>query len=181
MQVFIYKLTMRDFIKRKLNERLNRKLLSESLRIPEPVELIGDEDSYRNINYNDIELIDMGNDGVDLIYIGVKLPNEKELNRGIVLDVKLVNDLYLVINLLMDFNLQGKGLGSKIYEKFIYEFGHAFSSFEKRANQEQIPAIWNKLKNNPNFEVYESSIGELCVLKSNEDKADIIQRFNELT
>jgi len=169
---------MKEFIKKRLNENL---FLFESLRVPEPIELVGDENSYKNVNSNDIELVDMGNNGQDLIFIGIKLPNEKEINRGIVLDIKLVNDLYLVINLLMDFSLQGKGLGYKIYEKFINDFGHAFSSFDKRANQEQIPAIWNKLKHNPNFEVYESGIGMLCVLKTNEDKAAIIDRFNQLT
>jgi hypothetical protein len=171
---------MKEFIKRKLNESLKKEILKESLRTPKPVELIGDEESYRNINYNDIELIDLDNDGIDLIFIGIKLPNEKQVNEGIVLDVKLVNDLYLIINILMDFNLQGKGLGYKIYEKFIYEFGHAFSSYEKRANQEQIPSIWNKLKQNSSFEVYDSKVGQLCVLKTNEDKSEIIQKFKEL-
>ena len=82
---------------------------------------------------------------------------------------------------LLDFNLQRKGLGYKIHLKFINEFGNAFIRYDKVVNDEEMPRIWEKLKNEPNLEIYESKIGKLCVLKSNPVKDAVISSFNSLT
>lgn len=166
---------MKDFIMKKLRE---------SLRVPNDVELIGTEDDYKNINFNDIEIID-GPESNGIYHLYVKLPNEPEINEGIVLDIDLIgsgeDSLYLILNILLDFNLQRKGLGYKIHLKFINEFGNAFIRYDKVVNDEEMPRIWEKLKREPNFEVYESEIGKLCVLKTNPVKDDVIARFNSLT
>jgi len=160
--------------------------LRESLRVPDEVELVGNENDYKNINFNDIEIID-GPETNGIYHLYVKLPNEPEINNGIVLDVKFVGDegeqdaLYLLLNLLLDFNLQRKGLGYKIHLKFINDFGNAFIRYDKVVNDEELPRIWEKLKREPNFEVYESEIGKLCVLKSNPVKDEVIARFKSLT
>jgi len=153
-----------------------KKLLRESLRIPSDIELDNNYD-YRSINYMDLELIEVGSYGDDIIYLGVKLPNEPTSNDGIVLDIKTEDGLYMIINILMAYNLQGLGLGYKIYKKFIEEFGHAFSNFSKRVNDKEVVAIWGKLENEPDFETYKTSNGELCVFASNPDKELIINKF----
>ena len=166
---------MKDFITKKLRE---------SLRVPNDIELIGTEDDYKNINFNDIEIID-GPESNGIYHLYVKLPNEPEINEGIILDIDLIgggeDSLYLILNILLDFKLQRKGLGYKIHLKFINEFGNAFIRYDKVVNDEEIPRIWEKLKKEPNFEVYESEIGKLCVLKSNPVKNEVIAKFNSLT
>ncbi len=166
---------MKDFITKKLRE---------SLRVPNDIELIGTEDDYKNINFNDIEIID-GPESNGIYHLYVKLPNEPEINEGIILDIDLIgggeDSLYLILNILLDFKLQRKGLGYKIHLKFINEFGNAFIRYDKVVNDEEMPRIWEKLKKEPNFEVYESEIGKLCVLKSNPVKNEVIAKFNSLT
>lgn len=160
----------------KINEY---KLYLEHLRVPQFVEL-DDSINYKEIDYNDIHLIDLGGDDINTAHLGVQLPHENKPNKGIVLDIRIIQDLYL-INLLIDHNLQNKGIGYKIYKKFISEFGHVYSSYDKRVNREEVDSIWKKLQNEKLFDVHTTKHGQICILRSNPDKIEILNNFNALS
>lgn len=159
-----------------------KKIYETVVRVPETIELQTGID-YKNINWSDLEIVDLDGNGNDVAYLGVHIPNENnKYNKGIIVDIKVVYDGLYLIDILMDINLQGFGLGYKIYKKIISEFGHIFSLYSKRVNDDAIPKIWSKLKNDNMFEVHSNNLGEICILKSlsDIDKQELLNKFNNI-
>jgi hypothetical protein len=153
--------------------------LLENVRIPQEVELkFGVK--YKNINWNDLNLINVGVYG-DTVFYGIQIPGENnKYNKGIIVDLKNEDELNR-IDIMMDFNLQGLGLGYKIYKKIIEQTGHIYSLFNKRVNDDAIPKIWEKLKNDSDIEVHSNKDGEIAIWKNmndNELKNNLISKIN---
>lgn len=133
---------------------------------------------YRNINYNNIELIELGDDGGSIINLGVKFPNEQSINDGVAFDVQIINDELYHPHIHISKNLQGQGIGFKVMEKFIHEFGHMYITEARTLNKDQMPKIINKLENSNYIETYKTkSGGKLFILKNNPDKEYLISKY----
>lgn len=139
--------------------------LNENLRLPEEVDLKGSV-NYKNIKWNDLKLIELDSNNINYIYLGIQIPGENnKYNKGIIVDLKRVNNIFNQIDILMDINIQGQGLGYQIYKRIIYEFGNIYSPFNKRVNDDAIPHFWNKLKKDKDIEVYSNDVAEIAIWK----------------
>lgn len=131
---------------------------------------------YSNINIDNINLVVIDDDGHNIIHIGVSIDNE--LEEGIVIDVQIIQDIYYQLHTTIHENLKKQGLASKIYKKFISEFGNIYSSNGRRMNP-IINKILDKFKNNSEYTYLENNKKDvLIVLNTNPDKDKLIEGFN---
>ncbi len=69
--------------------------------------------------------------------------------------------------------LQGLGLGYKIYKALIADLGHLYSGKGRRMNP-NITKIWEKLKTDSSISCISNVNGDLCMKKDNPDADDLI-------
>jgi hypothetical protein len=159
-----------------------RKQLRENLRIPSEYNKVlsdSDKDLIKHIPYNEIELNQVDDNGKDIINLSIGL-KDVNVDDSIVLDIQLIKDeLYLILNLLIDYKLQNLGLGYKIIKQFIEEFGHGYFSNDKIVNDVQIPRIIVKLKSESDF--VENDNGIIIIKKNNQNKEELINIFNSIS
>lgn len=149
------------------------KLSIPTLRLAKPVE----HKDYSNINWNDIKLEQIDDNGRNIINLGVYI--DDTLEEGIALDVQLVGD-YFQLHPTIHENLQGQGLGFKIYKKFIHEFGNIYSAKGRRLNPSIIKLL-NKFKNNKEYTFLQNDRNDiLIILNTNPDKNRLIKIFNNI-
>lgn len=145
------------------------KLSIPTLRLAKPVE----HKDYSNINWNDIKLEQIDDNGHNIINLGVYIDNT--LEEGIALDVQLVGD-YFQLHPTIHENLQGQGLGFKIYKKFIHEFGNIYSAKGRRLNPIIIKLL-NKFKNGDEYTYLDKNGSILIILKANPDHDELVESF----
>lgn len=145
-----------------------------TLRIPTPVETPA---NLKDIDWKDLKIVEEGDNGNNIINLGIQLPGEDKPNEGAVLDIQLVNDELYQPHIFLSDALQGAGLGYKIYLKFIHEFGHIYSGDGRRQNKTQIPAIFDKLKADGNIEAHRLPHGYLFILKDNPDRNYLVNKY----
>ena len=108
-----------------------------------------------NIDFNEGKLTTNGGEQLILTIDGTEIPSEYVdlvvFFMGNELNGKHFKSLNLHISLAEE--IQGIGLGTKIYTKMVYEFGSLYSWGETRTNDEHIGKIYQKLNNDPNIEV----------------------------
>lgn len=134
------------------------------------------KDYLKNISYKDLTLNDGPESGgeVKLLISTPKVNIEKYVELNLEGTRLGLNQIHIFLNP----EIQGLGLGEKIYKRVIEEFGYIYSGKGRQQNQTQIPKIWNKLKNDPNIEVFENALGMLAVLKGSFDwKDEILDQF----
>jgi len=153
--------TINEF-KNKLNEEFH---LFPGLRLPD--ETVEYKD-YKNINWKDIELIELGDDNNSIIHLGIKLPTDNEINKGIIFDIQIINDELYHPHRHISNTLQNQGLGYKITLKFIHEFGHMYTTPGRTLNKNEVPKMAQKLKlENDIDHIKTNTNGDLFILKSN--------------
>lgn len=145
------------------------KLSIPALRLAKPVE----HKDYSNINWNDIKLEQIDDNGHNIINLGVYIDNT--LEEGIALDVQLIGD-YFQLHPTIHENLQGQGLGFKIYKKFIHEFGNIYSAKGRRLNPTIIKLL-NKFKNSDEYTYLDKNGSILIILKANPDHDELVESF----
>lgn len=163
---------MRNFIKQKLRESLN----ISSLGFAKQIELSPEEiEQIKNVQWNELSLEPQREEAPVPIHIG--FPFETNASEGISVDIDLTpNGLYQIHISLAD-NLQGLGLGYKIYKALILTFGHLYSGEGRRMNTQEIPKIWDKLNSEPDITCYSNELGKMCVANIAKNKEEIIQKF----
>lgn len=124
----------------------------------------------KDLTFTDSEL----NGEVDLKFSTPKFPLDKYAEVKLEVTRLGLNQIHIFFNP----KIQGLGLAPKIYKKVIEEFGYIYSGKGRQQNQEAVPAIWNKLKNDPDIEVFENELGMLAVLKKDFDwKDEVLNQF----
>jgi len=159
---------MKKFIKEKLNEDL----LKSYFRLPKNID-ISDEDllKIKNINWRDIKINDNGGEG-NIAHLSVSFPFKTNISEGIVIDIQVIKDTIYQIHLSMVKELQGIGLGYKIYKALINDLGHLYSGKGRRLNS-VVNNIWVKLKKDNDFYCISNENGDLCMIKNNPDKNNL--------
>lgn len=145
------------------------KLSIPTLRLAKPVE----HKDYSNINWNDIKFEQIDDNGHNIINLGVYIDNT--LEEGIALDVQLIGD-YFQLHPTIHENLQGQGLGFKIYKKFIHEFGNIYSAKGRRLNPTIIKLL-NKFKNSDEYTYLDKNGSILIILKANPAHDELVESF----
>lgn len=163
-------ISVKDFIRRRLNEKLN----IPTFRLPKNVS-VSDEDiqKIKNINWTDIIIDDLGGSG-NIAYIGIKFPFETTADQGIVVDIQIIKDAIYQVHIHLTEALQNIGLGYKIYKALIADLGHLYSG-KGRVMNPLVDKVWNKLYQDKDIECHSSHLGQLCSAKNNPNKEELFQ------
>lgn len=128
--------------------------LTPGLRLPDNVEY----KDYSTIKWQDIELIEEGDDGNTIIHLGVKLPGDTEANKGIKLDIQLINGELYHPHRTIAKSLRNQGIGYKMTLKFIHEFGHLYTTPGRTLNNTEVPRMAEKLSKESDITHYKNKI-----------------------
>lgn len=170
--------------KKELNKKINemRKVINllennSMLSLPSNVDLSDEQkQQIKTLSTSDIDFKQLGEESP--IELEVIIANQPELSSGIKFYIQVTSNDLFQVHISITPELQGLGLGTKIYESFIKIYGHIYSGKGRRFNNKEIPAIYNKLKNVSDIECYENNLGILCVYSGNPDKEELISKFN---
>lgn len=164
---------MKKFIQNKLRENLG----IPSLRVPKNTTVSSsDIVAIKNLQWTDIKIDDLGGDG-NIAHLAITLPIDTPITQGIVVDIQVLRGMIYQIHIHMAEQLQGLGLGYKIYKALIADLGHLYSGKGRRMNP-NVTKIWEKLKTDPSISCVSNSNGDLCMKKGNPDAEDLIDFMN---
>ena len=108
-----------------------------------------------NIDFNEGKITNNGGEQLILTIDGTEIPSEYVDMVVFFMGNKFNGKPFKSLNLhiILAEEIQGLGLGTKIYTKMVYEFGSLYSWGETRTNDEHIGKIYQKLNNDPNITV----------------------------
>ena len=170
---------MTDFIKKLLREALNERINIPSMTLPKHV-TIDDKlkEKLKHVSWKDIKISDNGGDGSTFVYLNVHLPyGEGTLDKGIAINIQIIKNEIYQMHISIVNELQGLGLGYKIYKALIFDLGHLYSGKGRRMNP-IINDIWSKLKNDSDIECHSSENGDICMIKNNPNKKELLKLTN---
>jgi len=146
--------------------------LREALGIPNLPNEDGEinKETIQNVRWQDIELLDGDSNG-ESTELTINVSN----NSVGILGIKALGGQIYQPNIALSKNAQGGGLGFKVYQKFISEFGHLYSGKGRRMNP-KMDNIWGKLKASGDYECLSNEIGDLCMV-GGLDNADQLRQF----
>jgi hypothetical protein len=156
--------------------------LEEGINIPsmKMVDEIPVDDATREqlktISWEDIKISDAGNDGSSIVYLDIHLPYG-DFSKGIAINIQLLKDAIYQMHITLAKDLQGLGLGYKIYKALINDLGHLYSGKGRRFNP-IVSKVWDKLHKDPDIECYSNENGDICFMKNNPDKQELLQMIN---
>jgi len=160
---------MKKFIKSKLIEALQL----PSFRLPSNLQISRtDLDKIKIINWSDLGVNDLGGEG-NIAHLGITFPFETNASDGIIIDIQVIQGKIYQVHIHMTKELQGLGLGYKIYKALIKDLGHLYSGKGRRQNP-IITNIWDKLKTDNDIECYSNKLGDLCMIKANPNKQELL-------
>lgn len=160
---------MKDFIKKRLHEVLD----IPSFRLPKSIVLTNDElEKLKRVNWSDIKIDDLGGSG-NIAHLSVTFPFKTNASEGIVIDIQVIKDEIYQVHIHMIDQLQGLGLGYKIYKALIADLGHIYSGKGRRMNP-YITKIWDKLHHDNEVECISNNHGDLCMVKNNPNKENLL-------
>lgn len=164
----------------KSNNKVNEDISSmvPKLRLGKQVSLSPKElEAIKNVNWNDIKIDDLGNDGHSIVHLGISFPFKTNAVDGIVVDIQMLKgDIYQVHISLADA-LQRLGLGYKIYKALIHDLGHLYSAKRRRLNP-TVDKIWDKLSHDSDIECRIDNDFNLCMIKNNPNKEQILSTLH---
>ena len=167
---------MKIFIKEKLRETLIREFNVPTLSLSKDVKISNAEKlQITKLSWTDL-IIDQKNDSSP-IHLSVNVPWESNISSGIAVDLQIINDSLFQIHISLADDLQGIGLGYKIYKALIMTYGHLYSGKGRRQNGVQVPRIWAKLNSDSEITCVSSDKGDMCVLNNNPDKDALLNLF----
>jgi hypothetical protein len=185
---------MKNFIKKLLREDLEyyhatnadtddyQIGIEEDIYIPKMkgVEQIKIDDNtkakLKTIDWKDIKISEGGDDGNSIVYLNIHLPYG-DFSKGIAINIQIIKDAIYQMHITLADDLQGLGLGYKIYKALINDLGHLYSGKGRRFNP-IVGKVWNKLHNDPDIECYSSQHGDMCFIKNNPDKEGLLKMAN---
>lgn len=161
---------MRDFIKTKLYEAFNL----SALPTPKNIDISNEEkDMIKKLDWSDLILDPQNEDSP--VNIKVDVPWDSQLSYGISVSIQLTgNDLYQIHIFLAD-ELQGLGLGYKIFKALVLTFGHIYSGKGREFNKNQLPKIFNRLNTESGISCYFTNLGSICISDENPDKEKLMK------
>jgi len=153
-----------------LIKKLLRESLTPTLRLPKEVDSLTDEikEKIKSIQKNDINIIQVGDDGKNIAHLKIDVNNLPELSKLIVVDIQIINEELYQPHITLAKEIRGLGLASKIYIRIIEEFGHLYSG-KGRVMNPMIHKVWDKVANEPHITCKNISTGKICLLNSNKE------------
>lgn len=160
---------MKQFIKQLVREGLGL----PALRIPKQISVSQDEvNAIKNLSADQIKIDDLGGEG-NIAHLGVTLPFKTDVTDGIIVDIQILADMVYQIHIHMSDELQNMGLGYKIYKAVINDLGHLYSGKGRRHNK-FVTNIWEKLKQDSDFNCIFNDRGDMCMIKNNPNSKELL-------
>lgn len=157
---------MKNFIKEKLHEAFG-----STAKLPKNLE-INDQthNALKSLTWQNIKLDSAGDDGHSKIEMAVSFtdPNLNFISEGINFSIQLIKEKFYHPHIFMAKQLQGLGLGVKIFKAFIMDFGHIYVTEARTLNPDALKMI-NKLTFDPELEVIKGKLGMMVIKKGNPD------------
>ena len=147
-----------------------------NLRLPKNIELSSEEKvKISKLSHQDL-VINQGDFDGKIVNMLITLPWKSQVNNGaIIVDIQIINGTLYQIHIQLAESLKSLGLGYKIYLALMNDMGHLYSGKGRLHNNNEIPKIWGKLNNDPNFECYNNENGNICMLSSNPNKEVLLK------
>ena len=162
---------MKHFIKTKIREALD----IPSFRLPKIVNVTPEEiEAIKSVNWNSLGIKDLGGGG-NIAHLSISFPFKTEATKGVVIDIQVIKSEIYQIHIHMSEQLHGLGSGTKIYKALINDLGHLYSGKGRRMNP-YVTKIWDKLKNDTDFNCISNQNGDLCMVKNNPNQ-DTLKNF----
>lgn len=151
------------------------------MRLAKPIELTQEEiDQIKNIDWKELDWDKVGDDGKNMIWLGLISPFNENIKDGIVVDIQLIGDHIYQIHISLAESLQGMGLGSKIYRSLVDWAGHLYSGKGRRHNP-IVNRIWKDLKDQEGVTCLSSKLGDICISDKNPEKELLQSIFNKIS
>lgn len=151
-----------------------------TMRLPKPVELDENElDIIKNLKWQDLSWNDIGGDGNKTIWLKMSTPLDMDFTEGVTVDIQIIKGAFDQIHINLANDLQGIGLGTKIYRSIIEWTGHLYSGKGRRHNP-IINKVWDKLKRDHTVECESNDIADICVSKNNPNKDFFLSLFRSM-
>lgn len=151
------------------------------MRLAKPVKLTQDElAQIKNINWKELNWDKIGDDGKNIVWLGLTSPFNQKIKDGIIVDIQLIGDHIYQIHISLAESLQGMGLGSKIYRSLVDWAGHLYSGKGRRHNP-VVNKIWKELKKQDGVTCLSSKLGDICISDKNPEKELLQSIFNKIS
>lgn len=137
-------------------------------------EIIKDKITWRDLDWKEI-----GNDGNSIIWLELILPIELNISKGVIVDIQLIQDTFYQIHINLTNELQGLGLGTKIYRSIVEWAGHLYSGKGRRHNP-IINDVWNKLRKDHGVKCMSNDIADICISKENPNIKGLTDLFKSM-
>jgi len=168
---------MKTLIKKLLREALTNEYNIPTLSLTKDIKISNEEKAkVMGLNWSDI-IIDQKTESSP-IQLSVNVPWDSNISEGIAVDLQIINDTLFQIHISLSDDLQGLGLGYKIYKALIMTYGHLYSGKGRRQNTTQVPKIWSKLNSDSEITCASNDNGDICVLNANPDRDTLLGYFN---
>jgi len=147
-----------------------------AIQLPQPIEISEqDKAKLKKMKWSDIKVLDPKESG-DLFTMRFKLP--VNVSDGIVFQLQpRENGLYKLQNIDIHKDLQGLGLGTKLYRAVLEEFGQLYSPKSGRHNELQVPKIHKALAKDSKIDMFKKGSDVLLLHKGNPDYDEIKSAF----
>lgn len=131
------------------------------------------------LSWKDITITFNGHNGMFSNY-RVEIPIEGYNHKQVDLNIK--EGIFNQVHIGLSEKLRGNNLTYEIYKATANSLGHIFSAKDRRINP-IIDKIWTKLKNDTDFDVYETDLGHICISKEIDpkEKENLLKNFYKIT
>ena len=151
------------------------------MRLTKPVELTQVEiDQVKNVDWKELDWDKVGDDGKNMIWLGLISPFNENIKDGIIVDIQLIGDHIYQIHISLAESLRGMGLGSKIYRSLVDWAGHLYSGKGRRHNP-IVNKIWKDLRDQEGVTCLSSKLGDICISDKNPEKELLLSIFNKIS
>jgi len=155
-------------------------LKSIGLRFPDKIEVSEEDKKWiKDLTWKDFDWEQTGDNGRNIVWLEAKLPIDSDITKGIVIDVQIIRGTLYQVHIHLSPELRGLRLAPKIYRSLVSWLGHIYSSKGRRQNP-LIDKVLDSLRNSVGVECIDNELGTLCVDKSNEDAAQLINYFKNI-
>jgi len=143
-----------------------------AIQLPQPVEVSEQEKAkIKKMKWSDIKVLDP-EESNGLFTMRFKFP--VDISDGVVFQIQpRDNNLYKLQNIDLHKDLQGLGLGTKLYRAVLEEFGQLYSPKSGRHNELQVPKIHKTVSKDPQIDLFKKGSDTLLLHKGNPDYEEI--------
>lgn len=131
----------------------------------------------RNLSSDEL-IIDQGEFDGHSATLYINMPWKSIINKGNGINVsfEVLDGVLYQIHIFLSEDVRGLGLGYKIFNALVNDFGHVFARKAGSMNKTEVPAIWGKLNGESNITSYSNEYCNIAILDNNPHKDDLLKK-----